>query len=153
MAAANIGPSVATTSAEYFSDDSDDGYDYEPETTLDSIGNSKTINFSIRASYTNWKPREAFRELVQNWYGSPLRSPTPDAYLSGLINLMSTYLGGTASSNLSISPRTISASFVKRKPLAAILRLPTKCRTSTPPTTGKNGSATFASRAATARVH
>jgi hypothetical protein len=37
------------------------------ETTLESIVKSKTINFSICASYTNWKPREVFRELVQNW--------------------------------------------------------------------------------------
>jgi hypothetical protein len=44
-----------------------DRYDDDPETTLESIVKSKTINFSICASYTNWKPREAFRELVQNW--------------------------------------------------------------------------------------
>lgn len=47
----------------------EDGYDCEPETTLDSIERSKTINFSISANYTStWKPREAFRELIQNWY-------------------------------------------------------------------------------------
>ena len=28
----------------------------------------KHIPFTISANYTNWKPREAFRELVQNWY-------------------------------------------------------------------------------------
>ncbi len=52
------------------SDDEDDDeyYDYDPEITLRDIENSKTINFSIRANYTNWAPREAFRELVQNWY-------------------------------------------------------------------------------------
>lgn len=44
-----------------------DGYDYDPEVTLESIKKSKTINFSIRANYTDWVPREAFRELVQNW--------------------------------------------------------------------------------------
>lgn len=53
------------------SDEDDDGYDYDPEITLHSIEKSKTINFSIRANYTNWKPREAFRELVQNWYVIP----------------------------------------------------------------------------------
>jgi hypothetical protein len=42
-------------------------YDYNPEVTLESIQKSKTINFSIRANYTNWEPREAFRELAQNW--------------------------------------------------------------------------------------
>jgi len=45
-----------------------EGYDYDPEVTLESIEKGKTINFSIRANYTNWAPREAFRELVQNWY-------------------------------------------------------------------------------------
>jgi hypothetical protein len=53
------------------SDEDDDGYDYDPEVTLGSIQRSMTINFSIRANYTNWKPREAFRELVQNWYVVP----------------------------------------------------------------------------------
>ena len=47
--------------------DSSDEHDFDPEVTLESIQNSKTINFSIRANYTKWKPREAFRELVQNW--------------------------------------------------------------------------------------
>jgi hypothetical protein len=42
--------------------------DDDAEVTLDSIEKSKRINFSIRADYTNWKAREAFRELVQNWY-------------------------------------------------------------------------------------
>jgi hypothetical protein len=46
--------------------DSDDGYDYDPETSLSSIGKSKTINLSLRADYTTWQPPEAFRELVQN---------------------------------------------------------------------------------------
>jgi hypothetical protein len=51
------------------SDDYDDdiGYADESDITLASIEKSKTINFSIRASYTDWKAREAFRELVQNW--------------------------------------------------------------------------------------
>ncbi len=49
-------------------EDDDEDYDYDPEITLRDIDRSKTINFSIRANYTNWAPREAFRELVQNWY-------------------------------------------------------------------------------------
>jgi len=44
-----------------------DECDHDSEVTLESIQNSKTINFSICANYTNSKPREAFRELVQNW--------------------------------------------------------------------------------------
>ncbi len=55
-----------------FSDETDDdGYGHDPEITLGSIEKSKTINLSIRANYTKWKPREAFRELVQNWYAFP----------------------------------------------------------------------------------
>lgn len=50
-----------------FSSGEDEAYDLEPELTLDSIGRSHTINFSIRSNYTDWEPREAFRELVQNW--------------------------------------------------------------------------------------
>ena len=49
-------------------EDYDEDYDYDPEITLRDIDKSKTINFSIRANYTSWAPREAFRELVQNWY-------------------------------------------------------------------------------------
>jgi hypothetical protein len=49
-------------------DEEDEEYEDGPEVTLHSIAKSKTINFSIRANYTNWAPREAFRELVQNWY-------------------------------------------------------------------------------------
>jgi hypothetical protein len=45
----------------------EDDYVADPEITLDSIAKSKTINFSICANYTKWAPREAFRELVQNW--------------------------------------------------------------------------------------
>lgn len=48
-------------------DDNDLDVD-EPETTLDTIDKSKTITLPIRAKYTNWDPREAFRELLQNWY-------------------------------------------------------------------------------------
>jgi hypothetical protein len=46
----------------------EDDYMSDSEVTLCSIDKSKTISFSIRANYTKWAPREAFRELVQNWY-------------------------------------------------------------------------------------
>ena len=62
------------------SDSDSEGYDYDPEVTLESIEKGKTINFSIRANYTNWAPREAFRELVQNWY--PLSLPFDLALLT-----------------------------------------------------------------------
>jgi len=54
----------------YYSSD-DDGFDLEQEVTLDSIVKRKTINYSIRASYTTWVAWEAFRELVQNWSVEP----------------------------------------------------------------------------------
>ncbi|KAH6633897.1 hypothetical protein B0J18DRAFT_452760 [Chaetomium sp. MPI-SDFR-AT-0129] len=44
-----------------------DEEEHDADETLDSIVKSKTITFSIHANYTNWAPREAFRELVQNW--------------------------------------------------------------------------------------
>lgn len=47
-------------------DSTTDGDD--PIITLDSIDKSKRIKTSIRAGYTDWEAREAFRELVQNWY-------------------------------------------------------------------------------------
>jgi hypothetical protein len=57
----------------FWDEDSDsDDYGYDPEVTLESIKISKTINLSISANYTNWAPREAFRELVQNWYAQDL---------------------------------------------------------------------------------
>ncbi|KXX81532.1 hypothetical protein MMYC01_202497 [Madurella mycetomatis] len=62
--------SYASSSGE----DDDGEYDYNPEITLGSVDKSKTINLSIRAEYTNWKPREAFRELVQNWRDGIIRS-------------------------------------------------------------------------------
>ncbi|KAL2132430.1 hypothetical protein VTI74DRAFT_3799 [Chaetomium olivicolor] len=60
----------------YESSSEDDGeeYDYDPEIILRSIDKSMTINFSIRANYTNWKLREAFRELVQNWRDGIIRA-------------------------------------------------------------------------------
>ncbi|KAM7185075.1 hypothetical protein V8F20_011940 [Naviculisporaceae sp. PSN 640] len=59
MDATAVGKQEACQSS---SDDSDE-YDSNPEVTLESIPKSKTILFSIRANYTNWAPREAFREL------------------------------------------------------------------------------------------
>lgn len=49
------------------SSDSDDGCDNDHATTFDSIPNSKAVFFPVRGTYTRWGPREAFRELVQNW--------------------------------------------------------------------------------------
>ncbi|KAG7289904.1 hypothetical protein NEMBOFW57_006281 [Staphylotrichum longicolle] len=60
-------PPVGVRPSESSSED-DEEYDFEPEITLHSIKTSKTIHFPIRANYTKWTPREAFRELVQNWY-------------------------------------------------------------------------------------
>jgi len=63
-------PSVGNQGTYQPSSDEDfdsDEYDNDPEVTLESIQKSKTIKLSIRANYTNWAPREAFRELVQNW--------------------------------------------------------------------------------------
>lgn len=66
MDAATLNIEIPPT-ADICSDEEDsEEYDDDPETTLDSIVKSKTINLSICASYTNWKPREAFRELIQN---------------------------------------------------------------------------------------
>ncbi|KAK8143572.1 hypothetical protein G3M48_007052 [Beauveria asiatica] len=55
----------------------EDGYDSEivqsednePDfvSTTSALPNRQTISLSVRASYTNWNSREAFRELVQNW--------------------------------------------------------------------------------------
>lgn len=43
-------------------DDSDSDFP-----TIDSLPDRQTISLSVRAAYTNWDPREAFREIVQNW--------------------------------------------------------------------------------------
>jgi hypothetical protein len=47
--------------------DDDEGFDAESDLELDSIAHSRKIKFPLRATYTNWSPWEAFRELVQNW--------------------------------------------------------------------------------------
>jgi len=64
----------ATSPATEDDSDGDNGYDYDPAIPLSSIENSKTIQLSLRASYTNWEPREAFRELVQNWRDGIIKS-------------------------------------------------------------------------------
>lgn len=46
--------------------DSDDDNE-DPLLNLVDIKKSKVLNFAIRANYTTWQPREAFRELLQNW--------------------------------------------------------------------------------------
>lgn len=54
--------------------ESDFPEDFEPDEdegrqlTLNEIGNGKTIGLSIVSKYAKaWRPREAFRELIQNW--------------------------------------------------------------------------------------
>lgn len=51
--------------------DDDAAFGHEADVTLASIHKSHTIPFPIRASYTKWKPWEAFREIVQNWSVQP----------------------------------------------------------------------------------
>lgn len=52
--------------------DSDSSGDEDEEINLESIDKSHTIKFPIRSNYSlSWGPIEAFRELVQNWYGRP----------------------------------------------------------------------------------
>lgn len=41
--------------------------DWEPISTVSSLPDRQTISLSLRATYTKWNPREAFREIVQNW--------------------------------------------------------------------------------------
>ncbi|KAI0128657.1 hypothetical protein BJ170DRAFT_622518 [Xylariales sp. AK1849] len=41
---------------------------------LSDIITSKTIHTNIRCTYTQWTPREAFRELVQNWRDGIIKS-------------------------------------------------------------------------------
>lgn len=69
MAAALATVQVDNKTNESCDDDDDEyGYDNDPEEPLRAVGQSMTIILSISANYTNWEPREAFRELVQNWY-------------------------------------------------------------------------------------
>lgn len=65
----NNPPAMAGVRPSKPASEDDEKYDVEPEITLRSIERSKTIHFAIRANYTKWAPREAFRELAQNWYG------------------------------------------------------------------------------------
>lgn len=48
-------------------DDESDDSDFAFDSPLSSLPDRLTISLSVRAAYTNWHPREAFRELVQNW--------------------------------------------------------------------------------------
>lgn len=59
---------------DYDSSSEGDCWDDDREVTLGDNEKGKTIKLSIRANYTNWQPREAFRELVQNWYVSANRA-------------------------------------------------------------------------------
>lgn len=47
-----------------YSEESDPDFDL---LSVKSLPDRQTISLSVRAAYTNWNPREAFRELVQNW--------------------------------------------------------------------------------------
>lgn len=65
-------------------DDGDDGPRFP---SFESIKTSKKFWSSIDGEYTDWGPREAFRELIQNWYAhlplffhSFLRSKTNDSH-------------------------------------------------------------------------
>lgn len=49
--------------------DSDDGDDDDSWSPLDSIVKRKTFDLGLRGNYTDWSSQEAFRELIQNWYG------------------------------------------------------------------------------------
>lgn len=65
------------------SDDNDGQYeefdeDDDPVPSFADIPNKKRFNLSVHGTYTNWGPREAFRELVQNWYGHRLLSTFSD---------------------------------------------------------------------------
>ncbi|KAG6362559.1 hypothetical protein INS49_007651 [Diaporthe citri] len=47
--------------------DGDDTHDDDSWSPLDSIVRSKTFDLALRGNYTDWSPKAAFRELVQNW--------------------------------------------------------------------------------------
>ncbi|CAK7210414.1 hypothetical protein SEUCBS140593_000816 [Sporothrix eucalyptigena] len=51
-----------------------DEYDNKTHIPLDSIKSFLKTNLNIRYNYTNWEPREAFRELVQNWRDEIIKS-------------------------------------------------------------------------------
>lgn len=57
------------------SDGDDDTYNDDSWSPLNDIVKRKTFELGLRANYTDWAPHEAFRELVQNWYGHLWRSP------------------------------------------------------------------------------
>ncbi|KAK0392028.1 hypothetical protein NLU13_1526 [Sarocladium strictum] len=47
----------------------------DPQVTLANTANSKTIVLSFVSNYSShWKPREAFREILQNWRDGIVRS-------------------------------------------------------------------------------
>lgn len=47
-------------------DESDDSH-ITFDSPLSLLPDRLTISLSVRAAYTNWQPRAAFRELIQNW--------------------------------------------------------------------------------------
>lgn len=66
--------------------DVDDTNDDDSWSPLNSIVKRKTFELGLRGSYTDWSPQEAFRELVQNWYGhlsfSPFKPIVPQSAAS-----------------------------------------------------------------------
>lgn len=72
-------------SSDWSSSEDDDGRDEDPVPSFDDITNSKRFPLNVHGTYTNWGPREAFRELIQNWYEDLLLS----AFVIHLSNLLS----------------------------------------------------------------
>lgn len=54
--------------------------------TLVSIEKSMRIQLHIGGEYSDWTPQEAFRELVQNWYGL-LKRPLFTSLASNVLSL------------------------------------------------------------------
>lgn len=47
----------------------DDIFEDSSRDTLRDIKNQRTMHLNLKGDYTDWSPQDAFRELVQNWYG------------------------------------------------------------------------------------
>lgn len=45
------------------------GHGQQKKLSFDNFLNSKKYNLGYKEALTDWGPREAFRELLQNWYG------------------------------------------------------------------------------------
>lgn len=73
---------------DWSSSESDHGHDEDPVPSFDSIPTSKRFPLNVHGTYTNWGPREAFRELIQNWYGQlqPPFFPVHFVHLTSITN-------------------------------------------------------------------